>query len=521
MPKITPNAISLLEADQELGEYQYDEVEPSLAADGMDLDEDDEGIYQLEPNDEDDLQVDRSGFFGPTTLEARITEEDTMLVTNEMIREGKLAHPALGKILRLEVMDRNLMEDDLRAWLNRTYSACSDEAKSIAQLSIARLRELIEEGCSSIYSEAGLLRKRIPGTTSFADCLLEDYTFPDSNVSIQGDQVLLAIGLDRNSKLGECFKRLYTSPEASPILDAHAVRSASKVLGSQTYSGVYTLDFGGKKLYIGVSDDMIFRSKTHEENEINIMVAKEKRKLHDQGKPLLMRVVLGWPRGKCPKLGSLAWETYMICALQTYKGKNQMQVYAIAGLLGPGIAIKHFRPAYLRYVQAARAAAETHDLPPTRCFKIMNPYPDELDASLKFYTALFDDLIKDSGLDPMRFIQIVVGTYQGERNRMLTREMQKEGYIPPRLAHPQARGFEFGKKYNWEPGMKGMDRRALALNKEHGVAKPARTLRATTLPPLPQDYLDAMISRYTAKAELLKQIYPPPENDADDEDKEK
>ncbi|KAK6905276.1 hypothetical protein I203_106098 [Kwoniella mangroviensis CBS 8507] len=393
-----------------------------------------------------------------------------------MIGEGPQVHPVIDRVKELEIMDRTVLEDELRAWLKRTYPDTCERAKSVAAATIGRLRELIDEGSGCLSLEDGFLRKVIPGTTAFADALLEEY---DTSIegALKGDQMLLAIGLDKNPQLCDCFHDMSRSTRQAPIIDAPGVRSASKTLGKQTYTGVYLLDF----------------------------------LLNAQGKKLHMRVLLGWPRGKCPKLATLAWETYMICALQTYKGDNKMQMHSIGGLLGPGIAIKHFRPAYLRYVKAARAAAATHDLPPIRCFKIMNPYPDELDISLKFYTELFEDLIQDSGIDPMRFIQLVVGTYQGDRNRMLTREMQKEGYVPPRLAHPQARALIFGKKYEWEPGMKGMDRRALALTKEFGVAKPARTLRLATLPPLPPDHLEAMIAKYRKKAELLKMIYPPPE----------
>ncbi|OCF59596.1 hypothetical protein L486_02267 [Kwoniella mangroviensis CBS 10435] len=500
MPIIAKNAISLVEAELDVGEYQLDDTEPSLAADESELDEDDDDVSHLQSGVEGN--DDTTAFFGPSLRETPITEEDTMLVTKKMIREGNVAHPALGKILRLEVLDRTLLEDELRAWLKRTYPACSEEAKHVAKTSISRLRELIDEACTSISLENGSLRKQIPGTTSFADCLLETYPEGLDN-TIRGDEMLLAIGLDKNPKLCYCFKQMSSSSQLSSTLNAYDVRSASSTIGSQTYSGVYLLDFGDKKLYVGVSDDMLYRLKAHEEDEINVMVGEEKRKLSSQGKKLHMRVVLGWPRGRCPKLASLAWETYMICALQTYKGKNQMQIHPVGGLAGPGIAIKHFRPAYLRYVQAARAAATTHDLPPIRCFKLMNPYPDELETSLNYYTGMFKDLIEDSGIDPMRFIQIIDVDSRDAKRRLL----------PTTISSPQARGFEFGKKYEWEPGMKGMDRRALALTKEYGVAKPARTLRATTLPPLPPDHLEAMIAKYRKKAELLKMVYPPPESE--------
>ncbi|KAK6905275.1 hypothetical protein I203_106097 [Kwoniella mangroviensis CBS 8507] len=78
MPTIARNAISLIEAELDLGEYdEYDDIEPSLAPDESELDHDDDDVSHLQSVAEGGMHPRfddaTTGFFGPSNLETPIT----------------------------------------------------------------------------------------------------------------------------------------------------------------------------------------------------------------------------------------------------------------------------------------------------------------------------------------------------------------------------------------------------------------------------------------------------------------
>ncbi|OCF40758.1 hypothetical protein I317_05453 [Kwoniella heveanensis CBS 569] len=395
---------------------------------------------------------------------------------------------AMDGIRALYEGDRRWQEEQLRTWLSEKYPLSSAQAKAVAASSIPFVRRHIAQSSPHAKLENG--RITLSNRTSFARTLLSDIPVPGIEDLVGGDEMLLAIALDRNQKLVPVFGAMVTSSEDDPLLDRSAVRQALQQINKRQPAVIYALDFGWDKLYIGLTEVVHKRLPEHKRSNVNSFFAPAKDLLRQAGREIEMSTLVSWPSNHVPRLALFGLETIFIACIGTNSGPLQMQRHSLGALPSPPVELSLIRPTWLRYVAKAReAAAANQFLPPITCFlrysargsqKLHDRFKEELATSSDYYSELFHDVIARSGLDASLFLSLVFGSlthgFKKDRIRRAILSLEELGYRREPLAHARVQN-PVRRKFKFDADTDRLGARNRKMTKEFGRSLAYRTFQ--------------------------------------------
>ncbi|WVQ93599.1 hypothetical protein IAU59_000674 [Kwoniella sp. CBS 9459] len=420
------------------------------------------------------------------------------------------SNSAVSRIKDLCRQDRTALEDHLKTWLLERYPLVPHQFRAVAARCIPLVRRHV--AASSPYAEVkdGRLHTTTP-TTSFAVTLLDNLVVPELNHALAGDEMLLAIGLAKNPELVEPFIAM---TQNDTKLDRSAVIDASQLGDKKEPAAVYLLNFGWDRLYVGMSESCPKRLREHRNGNVNRFFETAKDFLEEANRQIQMTMLVSWPLTDVPRMALYGLETMFIACIGTNSGPLQMQHYSMGALPSPAIELRLIRPTWLRYIAKARESADSdQSLPAIRCFDHQHrnrSNKDTVEASIAFYSRLFEDLIQESGIDSRSFIYCFFGAASThDRQHRIGKAidtLENLGYRRIPSAHARA-GMLKRKKYVWDIDMKGITARNDEMEKLHGRALAHRTMYWTNKSPFNPETDAQMFAKYSRLAKEYKALY--------------
>ncbi|WVQ81199.1 hypothetical protein IAT38_003321 [Cryptococcus sp. DSM 104549] len=303
----------------------------------------------------------------------------------------------------LHKMDRSYVEGEFKTWLegDEVAERVADEDLDKAQVSITWIRARLAHATEALVADADTQQLRVTISDSTWSAALSG-TVTLRGRTVAADALLLAWALASTPVLADAILAKAKEGGCSlPVDNRVVVREGSAVdeqMGEDDRGGVYLLELGSNRVYVGNTASYHQRLLQHRSGELNGRMTKLAQGLaHERGHNLAMIAVWSAKCGALPTLAAHALEAMLVAALGTSLGPDATQTNVVRTLPQPALPIGIWRAAWMRLVEVSQDSEMAWDIVNPAVFFPKPTLDDHLRGrARKFYTGLFADLLEEA-----------------------------------------------------------------------------------------------------------------------------